>query len=132
MQEPLEFVGEIVDQQAFLDGTREYAIEAETASDGGAPWRLTLSFRWPKEMDAALEEGDLSLADPEGSAVYGTLRDGSAEAVFDEDTADELVRIDLCFEVRSGEGAYAEQRSSVRAEGTLVGGEVRLAVSWEP
>ncbi|MGH2585762.1 MAG: DNA polymerase, partial [Dehalococcoidia bacterium] len=130
IEESLDFVGKIVVEQTLPNGTREYMIEAETASGGDEPWRLALSFRWPREMDAELEEGDFSLAGPSGSAVNGALRDGSAEAVFDEETADKLVRIDLRFELRSGEGAYVDRRGAVRVGGALVGDEARLAVRW--
>jgi len=131
MQQSLDLAGEIVDQQAFLDGTREYTLEAETAPAGDeeGPWRLTLSFRWLKEIDESIEEGDLSLLDPRGSALYGTLVEGSAETVFDEDTADEAVLIDLTLEARSGEGKYAGWSGTIRVGGRLASDRAELHVA---
>ena len=124
----LEFAGAVVDEQAYLDGTREYAIEAESegSADAAAPWRLTLTFRWPKEEDAALEEGDLTLIDPTGSDLYAALRAGTAASVFDEETGAEAVQLDLRFEVNSGEGSLAAGSGVVHLAGTLRVDEARL------
>ena len=122
----IELEGAIVDEQAFLDGTREFTVEAgETPEGTPAPWELTLTFRWPKEPDAALDEGDLTLNGPDGAAIYATLRSGSAALGVDEDTGDDLVRLDLSFEVGSAEGAVAGV-AAVRLHGTLTGQSARL------
>ena len=128
MQQTIEFTGEVVDEQALLDGTRELTIEAaSTAAHADADWQLSLSFRWPKEMETELEEGELSLTG-DGAAVYATLRDGTVAEVFDEDTADEIVRLALTFQVSSGEGELSSAAGTVALSGEVVGTQVRLAV----
>jgi hypothetical protein len=122
----IELAGAVVDEQAFLDGTREITVAAGGTREGpAAPWELTLTFRRPKEPDAVLNEGDLTLTGPDGAAIYATLRSGSAAPGFDEDTGDELVRLDLSFEVGSAEGAAADV-AAVRLHGTLTGQNARL------
>ena len=128
MSQRLDFEGAVVDEQAYLDGTREYTIDAEGPPGTAAPWRLTLSFRWPKESDAPLEEGDLTLADPDGSELYAALRGGTAESAFDEETEAASVRFDLTFEIGSGEGTYAGSSGDARVLGTLLGEEARLTL----
>jgi hypothetical protein len=128
MQQMLTFAGEIVDQQTFLDGTREFMIEARSAPPSGetAPWLLTLSFRWVAEIDAAVEEGDLSLTGPDGGGIYAAVIEGSAENIFDEDSAEDVTMIRLTAEVRSGEGVYADWSGTIDIAGRLTGGQAHL------
>jgi hypothetical protein len=125
----LAFEGAVVDQQTFLDGTREFTVDAASEASDGAPWELTLTFRWPKEEDAQLNEGDLTLTAPDGGALYATLRSGTAESVIDDETDAEVTQVDLRFGVGSGEGAYAGAAGEVRLFGTLAGEEARLAAT---
>lgn len=132
MQQTLVMEGEVVDQQTFLDGTREFTIEAGSVGPGAAGgWLLTLSFRWLAEIDASVEEGDLSLTDAEGSGVYAAITRGSAETVFDDEVADEVTLLRLEADVRSGEGRFADWGGTVRVEGRLAGGEVRLEAALD-
>lgn len=127
MQQRFELDGEIVDRQTFLDGTREFTIEAQSAPEPGeAVWLTTLSFRWLAEIDASIEEGDLSLTGPDGDGVYAAITEGEAESVFDEDIADEVTMLSLRGEVRSGEGQYAAWRGTIRVTGRIAGEEVHL------
>ncbi len=127
MQQTIEFTGEVVDEQALLDGTRELTVEAAgSVADADADWQLSLSFRWPKEMEADLEEGELSLT-TDDAAVYATLREGTVTEVLDEDTADEVVRLALTFEVSSGEGKLSGAAGTVGLSGEIVGTQIRLA-----
>lgn len=128
MQQTLTFAGEIVDQQTFLDGTREFMIEAQSVPPSGEtePWLLTLSFRWVAEIDAAVEEGDLSLTGPDGAGIYAAVIEGSAENIFDEDSAEDVTMIRLTAEVRSGEGIYADWGGRIDIAGRLTGGQAHL------
>jgi hypothetical protein len=133
MQRSLRVEGEVVDQQTYLDGTREFTVEASGPPDADAPWQVTLTFRWPKE-EGGPDEGDLTLTDAAGASLYGTLTGGSTEDAYDEDTASEVVRLALDFELRSGDGAFAGYSGSARVSGDLAGERVELAVevSAEP
>jgi hypothetical protein len=127
----VELEGSVVDEQTFLDGTRELTVDAaETPSGAAAPWTLTLTCRWPKEPEAALDEGDLSLTRGDAAAIYATLRSGSLEPEHDEDTGDELVRVDLTFAAGSTEGAAADV-TAVRLRGVLIGETARLTAEFE-
>jgi hypothetical protein len=132
MQQTLVMEGEVVDQQTFLDGTREFTIEAASVgpADAGG-WLLTLSFRWLTEIDASVEEGDLSLTDAEGSGVYAAVTEGSAETAFDDEIADEVTLLRLRADVRSGEGGFAGWSGAVQVSGRLAGGEVRLEAALD-
>jgi hypothetical protein len=125
----LAFEGAIVDQQTFLDGTREFTVEAASEGVESGPWELTLTFRWPKEEDVGLDEGDLTLTAPGGDAIFATLQAGMAESTIDDETAAEVTQVDLRFGVGSGEGAYAGATGEVLLFGTLTGEEVRLAAT---
>ena len=132
MLQVVRFEGQVIDRQTLLDGTREFSIDAAGGpEDGGHGWQATLTFRWPKEAVDALDEGDLSLTAPGGSSLYGTLRGGTADDVYDEDTASEVIRLALDFEVRSGDGAFAGSGGSARVSGDLLGDHVLLTVSIE-
>jgi len=122
----IELEGAVVDEQTFLDGTREFTVDAAESTAGDAtPWQLTLTFRWPKEAEDALDEGDLTLTGPDDAAIYATLRAGAVAPRLDEDTGDELVRLDLAFEAGAAEGA-ATNIAAVRLFGTLSGQTARL------
>jgi hypothetical protein len=133
MQRSLTMDGEVVDLQTYLDGTREYTVEASGPPDAAAPWRVTLTFRWPKE-EGGPDEGDLSLTDAEGASLYGSLSGGSADDAYDEDTASEVVRLALHFAIRSGDGAFAGYTGNARVTGDLAGESAALTVevSAEP
>ena len=128
MEKTLVFAGEVVDQQTFLDGTREFTIEAQSDDAAGdvGDWLLTLSFRWLAEIDASVAEGDLSLTGPDGAGVYAALTEGAAETAYDEDSAEDVTSLRLTAEVRSGEGGYADWTGTVQLSGRLTGGQVRL------
>jgi hypothetical protein len=128
MERVLEFSGEVVDQQTFLDGTREFTIEAhsDAAAGDGDAWLMTLSFRWLAEIDASVEEGDLSLTGPDGAGVFAALTEGTAEMTYDEDTAEDVILLRLTAEVRSGEGRYADSTGTIRLSGRLAGGQAHL------
>ena len=131
MQQTIEFTGEVVEEQAFLDGTREFTIEAEeVGAAGDAAWHLSLTFRWPKETEIGLEEGELS-ATRGGDALYATLGEGTAETVFDEDAADEVVRFSLTFEASSGEAAFAGVTGTAHLSGEIAGTQARLTARFE-
>jgi len=122
MEKALTFVGEVVDQQTFLDGTREFMIEAQSDAgvvDAGA-WLLTLSLRWLAEIDATVEEGDLSLTGPDSDGVFAALREGAVEMVYDEDSAEDVTQLHLTAEVRSGEGRLAGWTGTIRLSGRIV------------
>jgi hypothetical protein len=122
----LEFEGAVVDSAAYLDGTREYMIEAE-APAAGEPWRLTLSFRWPKDHDTPLEEGDLTVSGGAGAELLAALRDGTAAEMEDEDTGAESVELALSFTVSSAEGPLVGvERATLR--GTVLGEDARLVL----
>jgi hypothetical protein len=127
MQRSLQLEGEVIDRQTYLDGTREFNLEATGGPDAEGPWRLTLSFRWPKEA-AGPDEGDLSLTDPPGSALYGTLSEGAAEDVYDEDTASDVLHLSLDFEIRSGEDAFAGWTGRAHVAGRVSGEQAALTV----
>lgn len=129
MADVVRFDGVIVDRQTLLDGTRELTIEAE-GDVGGAEtaWQLTLSFRWPKEPDAELEEGDLALVRPDGTELLASLSGGTAETTFDDETEDERVRLDLRFAVQPGEESNATGPGTVRVAGELSAEEAQLSV----
>jgi hypothetical protein len=128
MEKALTFAGEVVDQQTFLDGTREFTIEAQsdTATGDAGAWLLTLSFRWLAEIDASVEEGDLSLTGSDGAGVYATVTEGAAEMTYDEDSAEDVTTLRLTAEVRCGEGRYADWTGVIRLSGRLTGGQARL------
>jgi hypothetical protein len=128
MEKAQVFVGDVVDQQTFLDGTREFTIEAQSDSGAGdtGEWLLTLSFRWLAEIDSTVEEGDLSLTGPDGAGVYATLTEGAAEMLYDEDNAEDITTLRLTAEVRSGEGQYADWTGTIRLSGRLTGTQARL------
>jgi hypothetical protein len=128
MEKALTLVGEVVDQQTFLDGTREYMIEAQSDSGpaGAGEWLLTLSFRWLAEIDATVEEGDLSLTGPDGAGLFATLTKGAAEMVYDEDSAEEVTQLHLTAEVRSGEGRLSDRTGEIRLSGRITGGQAHL------
>jgi hypothetical protein len=128
MEKALAFVGEVVDQQTFLDGTREFMIEAQSDSGVGdaGEWLLTLSFRWLAEIDATVEEGDLSLTGPDGAGVFAALSEGAAEMVYDEDSAEDVTQLHLTAEVRSGEGRLTDWTGVIRLSGRIIGGQAYL------
>jgi hypothetical protein len=127
MERALRFDGEIVDQQAFLDGTWEYTIEAETTSeDERAPWRLSLSFRWLKGLEHAVAEADCALTDPDGASLYAELDEGSAETAFDEEAGDDATLVQMELSVRSGEGTYADSSGAIHLLGRLIGGRAQF------
>jgi hypothetical protein len=128
MQGSLAFAGEVVDQQTFLDGTREFTIEAQSEPRAGEAeaWLLTLSFRWVAGIDATVEEGDLSLTGEDGAGVYAALTEGSAEIVYDEDSAEDVTVLRLHAEVRSGEGGYANWTGAIDLSGRLAGDQAYL------
>ncbi|MGE0542067.1 MAG: hypothetical protein AB7R89_17990 [Dehalococcoidia bacterium] len=133
MEKVLGFLGEVVDQQTFLDGTREFMIEArsDAAAEGAGEWLLTLSFRWLAEIDASVEEGDLSLTGADGAGLYAALIDGAAELIYDEDSAEDVTLLRLTAAVRSGEGRYADWTGSIRVSGRLAGGHARLEAEMD-
>lgn len=118
--EPLtiNFAGVIADHQRFLDGARSYTIEAENQPATG--WRMALSFRWDVEDDA-VDEGDLTLVDPVGAELYGTLTAGTAAEITDAGGDANAAQLDLTFEVTGGEGGYASAAGTVSVTGTIAG-----------
>jgi hypothetical protein len=128
MEESIAFVGEVVDQQTFLDGTREFMIEAQSEARAGdaGEWLLTLSFRWMAEIDATVEEGDLSLTGRDGAGVFAALTEGAAEMVYDEDSAEDVTQLHLTAQIRSGEGRLAESTGVIRLSGRIIGGQAYL------
>ena len=129
MADTVQFHGVVIDRQTLLDGTRELTIEAQgDAGDTEAAWQLTLSFRWPKELDAEPEEGDVVLVRPDGTELLASLSGGSAETTFDEETEDECVRLDLRFAVQPGEEGNSTDLGTVRVAGSLSADEARLTV----
>jgi hypothetical protein len=114
----INFVGVITDRQSFLDGARQFMIEAEDQPATG--WQMALAMRWPLETEQ-VEEGDLTLRDPSGAELTGSLMEGRASEFTDEDGNVNAVRVDLRFEVTGGEGGYAGASGSVRVHGTIAG-----------
>ena len=127
----LIFEGSIVDSAAYLDGTREFVIEAESADGTGEPWRLTVSFRWPKEHDTPLSEGDLTLSAPDGGELVAVLQSGSAEEELDEDTGGESIQLALVFRAMSGEGSLADV-ADASVTGALTGEDAQLLLDLRP
>ena len=128
MQRSLHVEGEVVDQQTYLDGTREFSLEGAGRTDAEGSWQLTLSFRWPKE-EGGPDEGDLTLTDAGGSSLFGALREGAAEDVYDEDTASDLLRLSLEFEIRAGDHAFAGYTGTAHLAGQVCGGRALLTVA---
>jgi hypothetical protein len=114
----INFAGVIAERQSFLDGARQFTIEAEDQPSLG--WRMTLAVRWPLESER-VEEGDLTLTDPSGSELSGSLMEGSAAEITDEDGNVNAARVDLQYEVSGGEGGYANATGRVRVHGTIAG-----------
>jgi hypothetical protein len=116
----INFAGVIADRQSFLDGARSFTIEAEDRPAIG--WRMTLSFRWsPEEDGERVEEGDLTLTDPRGNELYGSLSRGTAAEITDEEGGVAATHLDLTFVVTGGEGAYAAATGTVAVSGTIAG-----------
>ena len=114
----INFSGAITDRESLLNGSRTYRIEAEDQPNAG--WRLAMSFRWPVESEA-VDEGDLTLVDPVGAELYGTLSGGTAAEITDQDGTAEAGQIDLQFDVTGGEGGYAAATGLIRVHGTIAG-----------
>lgn len=114
----ISFAGVIAERQSFLDGARQFTIEAEDQPPMG--WRMTLALRWPLETEQ-VEEGDLTLIDPTGAELSGSLIEGHAAEITDEDGNVNAARVDLRYEVTGGEGGYANAAGSVHVYGTIAG-----------
>jgi hypothetical protein len=114
----VNFAGVITDRQSFLDGGRVYTIEAEDQPSIG--WRMMLTMRWPMES-GEVEEGDLSVTEPGGAELLGTLAGGTAEEITDEDGNPNAARLDLRFDVTGGEAGFAGASGSVLVHGTIAG-----------
>lgn len=127
----LTFEGSVVDSAAYLDGTREFVIEAESSNGAGEPWRLTVSFRWPKEHDTPLKEGDLTLSAPDGGELVATLKTGTAVEELDEDTGGESIQLALVFRAVSGEGSLADV-TIASVTGALIGEDAQLRLEHRP
>ena len=117
-QVTVNFSGAVTDRQGFLDGARVFRIEAEDQPSTG--WRLALSFRWPVETES-VDEGEITMTDPLGGEFFGTLAEGSAAEITDEDGVPAAAQLDLRFEVTGGEGGYSDASGAVRVNGTLAG-----------
>jgi hypothetical protein len=133
MDKERAFTGEVIDQQTFLDGTREFTIEAQsdTMPGGAGAWLLTLSFRWLAEIDATVEEGDLSLTGPDGAGVFATLTEGAAETIYDEDSAEDVTQLHLTAEVRSGEGRLTDWTGTILVSGRITGAQAYLELKTD-
>lgn len=130
MDKERAFTGEVIDQQTFLDGTREFTIEAQsvTTAGGADEWLITLSFRWLAEIDATVGEGDLSLTGPDGAGVFAALTEGAAETIYDEDSAEDVTQLHLTAEVRSGEGRLTGWTGTILLNGRIIGAQAYLEV----
>ena len=127
--ESLTFEGSVVDSAAYLDGTREFVIEAESSDGTAEPWRLTVSFRWPKEHDTPLNEGDLTLSAPDGGEIVAGLQSGTAGEELDEDTGGESIQLALVYCAMSGEGSLADV-TIVSVTGVLTGEDTQLRLDF--
>lgn len=114
----INFAGVIAERQSFLDGARQFTIEGEDQPSVG--WRMTLALRWPLETEQ-VEEGDLMLIDPSGAELSGSLMQGDAAEITDEDGNVNAARVDLHFDVSGGDGGYANAAGRVRVHGTIAG-----------
>ena len=129
--ESLTFEGSIVDSAAYLDGTREFVIEAESPDETGEPWHLTVSFRWPKEHDTPLNEGGLTLSAPDGGELVAVLQSGTAVEELEEDTGGESIQLALVFRAMSGEGSLADA-TIASVTGALTGEDAQLRLDLRP
>ncbi len=114
----INLTGALTDRESLVNGSRTYRVEGEDNS--GAGWRLVMSFRWPVQSEA-VDEGDVTVVDPAGGELYGTLSDGTAAELTDQDGEVEAARIDLQFDVTGGDGSYASASGRIHVTGTIAG-----------
>lgn len=112
------FTAVIADRQSFLDGGRQFTMEGEDQPPTG--WRVMLSFRWPVQSEA-VTEGDLTLVEPRGAALQGSLSAGRASEITDEEGNVNAGQFDFTFDVTGGEGGFQRATGTVHVTGTLAG-----------
>jgi hypothetical protein len=123
------FEAAVLDQEAYLDGVREYTIEGASAP-GHGDWRLTLTFRRPKEPDEPLDEADLTLSSSDDDHLFATLGDGRATAALDDETG-ETIELAIEFNISAGEGRYAGASGTVTLTGEVTGATATLTATIE-
>ncbi|MGI8553302.1 MAG: hypothetical protein ACR2PL_21325 [Dehalococcoidia bacterium] len=121
----LDIACQISEDQRLLNGSR--VLELEGTAGG---YSLTLALVQPKEPEAPIVEGDLSLTGSEGE-LFASIESGRISAVVDDISGIELEALDLRLQIEGGEGAYAGTQGTVRLLGVLAGGEVDLQVQIE-
>lgn len=130
----VSFVGVVTEHQAFLGGTDEYAIDAESVEsrDGATSWQATLDLRWPRAAGGPVEEAGLILTSGEGDEISGSFVAGTATIHIDEDTGAERLAFSLRFViVGSDVGGEAQQMSDTgEIDGELDGDDVRFVLRF--
>jgi hypothetical protein len=122
----LTFDCAVVDDQSFLDGTRELTLEGEASEPGPRRPGSHATLRWPK--DEAPDEGDLAVTGAEDATLYAGLEGGTIEEGTD-DAGDSVLELALSFTIASAEGSLAGLSGSARVDGTIVGGGASLVVT---
>lgn len=115
----IEFSGDIVERQELLNGSVTVTFEA-TSEDG--TWTLSGSLTWNRGLEAGSEEGDLSLAGPEGE-LFASLAEAT---VVPSEDAESAYRVTATYEADGGSGRFAEADARLALEGTL-GAELVMA-----
>lgn len=101
----LDSIGDIVERQSYLNGTRYYLVEGES-DFAGAAWAWTLSIMLPKDSGESITEGDLSLVTGERSWFAAVVRGAYAEAT-DEALDAPILSVELVL-VRRDDGESTE------------------------
>lgn len=113
----IDVVGEIVEQQELLNGTRTVTLSGASA-DG--VWALDGVLSWNRGLLEYTGEGDLTLVRGDGAELYATLMGAAVRGEVQEDESD--VSLAVTYQVDGGTAEFDG------ASGTITG-VVRLVAS---
>lgn len=130
----VSFVGVVTEHQAFLGGTDEFTIDAESVESGEdeQSWQAALDLRWPRAAGGLVEEAGLLLTSAAGDEISGSFVVGTATIQIDEDTGAERLTFSLRFSfVRPDAGSEAARVPDTgEIDGEIDGDDVRFALRW--
>lgn len=117
MEHRIDIVGDVIERQELLDGTRAITIEGRSA-DGR--WQLTGVAAWNLGLTGRPPEGDVILARSDGSEVFATLV--GLRTATDEQA---VLKLELAYAIDGGAGEFEGVAGTGAARALLEGGAFR-------